>query len=458
MADLKELNRLCQQGRLYEVERWIQDGRPIQASSEIEARGRCQSALEIALKTGQHSLCLLLLRSGFRVDLEHDLPLDIALQERRWDLVDLLFEYGADPHEADLEIVFDTYQTSIFERFRSAGVDLAKGHALAGALAYHTRNKPLYGFVKRSRQQVAGVQNELDIALGYHVGADKEKGIALCLWAGADPHAPARDLEYGSDEDPEEEHWTAIRGAVYRGNVKALRKFSPNPSRLDFDELYQLARDREVVEFLAGIRQPRDLTQIVRRMSFAAGATWCHRRDWKEPLLAVLGLGVRWEHAAKDVLAGIRRDLLRASDWDLKDVLRVLGRPEVCSPEIYQELTRTATMQKRLLAMKLIRPPVKPISQAAKRRDEVSSLLRRYDRERLYEEVWAQPVIQAAKSYRVSGVYLARVCRALRVPVPPRGYWARLRSGQTVRRPPLRNLPKNLAEIEAAGRARSPDV
>ncbi len=47
----------------------------------------------------------------------------------------------------------------------------------------------------------------------------------------------------------------------------------------------------------------------------------------------------------------------------------------------------------------------------------------------LYEQVWSQAVQEVAKSYGISGVRLGKICRILQVPVPPRGYWARIRSG-----------------------------
>ena len=53
-----------------------------------------------------------------------------------------------------------------------------------------------------------------------------------------------------------------------------------------------------------------------------------------------------------------------------------------------------------------------------------------YEREKLYEEVWKEPVLVVAKRYRVSNVALAKACRKLAVPLPPRGYWARIRAGQ----------------------------
>ena len=60
-----------------------------------------------------------------------------------------------------------------------------------------------------------------------------------------------------------------------------------------------------------------------------------------------------------------------------------------------------------------------------------------YDRKTLYDQVWSQPVQVVAKSYGVSGVALGKTCRRLQIPVPPRGYWARIRTGQKVKRPPL---------------------
>jgi hypothetical protein len=61
-----------------------------------------------------------------------------------------------------------------------------------------------------------------------------------------------------------------------------------------------------------------------------------------------------------------------------------------------------------------------------------------YDREVLYEQVWAEPVRDLAKRYGVSDVALAKACRRLSVPLPGRGYWAKRRGdGRTPPRPPL---------------------
>jgi hypothetical protein len=68
-------------------------------------------------------------------------------------------------------------------------------------------------------------------------------------------------------------------------------------------------------------------------------------------------------------------------------------------------------------------------------------------REKLYEEVWAEPMTKVAVRYRVSSNFLGRVCDRLRVPKPARGYWARLAAGESLERP---ELPSALpgAEVE----------
>ena len=59
------------------------------------------------------------------------------------------------------------------------------------------------------------------------------------------------------------------------------------------------------------------------------------------------------------------------------------------------------------------------------------------DREELYRLVWTEPISKLAASFGVSGSYLARMCRELAVPTPPRGYWAQLTAGKNPKKEPL---------------------
>jgi len=79
-----------------------------------------------------------------------------------------------------------------------------------------------------------------------------------------------------------------------------------------------------------------------------------------------------------------------------------------------------------------------------------------YERRRLYEQVWSAPVSQVAKQYLVSDVALAKLCRRLDVPVPGRGYWARVAAGQEVKRIPLPRGRTGQPEHVHARRGRAP--
>jgi len=58
-------------------------------------------------------------------------------------------------------------------------------------------------------------------------------------------------------------------------------------------------------------------------------------------------------------------------------------------------------------------------------------------RETLYDEVWTDPVTEVAKCYGLSDVGLAKLCRTMGIPLPTRGYWAKLRAETNPRRTPL---------------------
>lgn len=53
-------------------------------------------------------------------------------------------------------------------------------------------------------------------------------------------------------------------------------------------------------------------------------------------------------------------------------------------------------------------------------------------REDLYELAWSKPISELSKDFGISDV-----CRRLRIPIPGRGYWARVEAGQKPNRPKL---------------------
>ena len=61
-------------------------------------------------------------------------------------------------------------------------------------------------------------------------------------------------------------------------------------------------------------------------------------------------------------------------------------------------------------------------------------------RRKLYQLVWAEPMIKVAEYFGISDVGMAKICRKYDIPRPPRGYWAKVQHGQ---KPAQIQLPKS---------------
>lgn len=62
---------------------------------------------------------------------------------------------------------------------------------------------------------------------------------------------------------------------------------------------------------------------------------------------------------------------------------------------------------------------------------------RQFSRQELYDLVWSEPLKKLAPRFGISDVGLAKACRRIEVPVPERGYWAKVRAGKRADREPL---------------------
>ncbi|MAT13753.1 MAG: hypothetical protein CMJ46_00600 [Planctomyces sp.] len=79
-------------------------------------------------------------------------------------------------------------------------------------------------------------------------------------------------------------------------------------------------------------------------------------------------------------------------------------------------------------------------------------------RRELYELVWSGPMTQVAEQFGVSSSYLGRVCSALSVPRPGRGYWAKIHAGMTPSHLPLPEAqPGDQLSWEPGGELRPTD-
>lgn len=94
-----------------------------------------------------------------------------------------------------------------------------------------------------------------------------------------------------------------------------------------------------------------------------------------------------------------------------------------------------------------------------------------FQRDQLYDEIWSVPILQLAKQYGLSDVGLAKICTKMKIPRPPRGYWAKRSYGQPTTKPILRPAPadtpteitvnrdaKQLAKINDTRRVQKPSM
>ncbi|MFL0270077.1 hypothetical protein [Candidatus Clostridium radicumherbarum] len=59
------------------------------------------------------------------------------------------------------------------------------------------------------------------------------------------------------------------------------------------------------------------------------------------------------------------------------------------------------------------------------------------EREKLYNEIWEEPVSIVSKRYSISDTTLRKRCNKLNIPLPPRGYWEKVKAGQEIKKPEL---------------------
>ncbi len=61
-------------------------------------------------------------------------------------------------------------------------------------------------------------------------------------------------------------------------------------------------------------------------------------------------------------------------------------------------------------------------------------------RKELFDQVWSQPMTKVAAEYGISDVGLKKICDKHRIPVPGRGYWAKVAAGKKVKKAHFREV------------------
>lgn len=124
-------------------------------------------------------------------------------------------------------------------------------------------------------------------------------------------------------------------------------------------------------------------------------------------------------------------------DEDGRGLLQVPKQigPEVAIAALLASVRRRKFNQQKLLRFAQICRVEKIIRACLPLADAVAGTQSRSDRalsdatwsrEKLHADVWSQPLKALARIYGISDVALAKRCKKLGIPLPGRGYWAKM--------------------------------
>jgi hypothetical protein len=472
----EQLLRLCREGRLFELQAWVAAGKSLSVSPHYR-----QTPMRVALNTGFHSLIEFLLQHE-----ENQSAKDDVLSQACWSgqrsVMHLALNHGANIGGVPFQNVIETWDRGIAQVFIEHGADPVTNAPFARA--FKSRVKAALGIFldcKRARPDLAdALQLQADMALRQSCQDGDLKWVSLLMWLGANPRAKGLatdDLDTPDAlEDPEYQQ-SALQIACHSKEPKILKRLKPDPTIDDLRELMAAAASLittpETIAYLVGlgadVNDKSDggstvLETCLRNFGWRESvweASYPYRHSIVpasrlgkslDALRFLLEKGARWTPDDR-AIADTRRALYRVDGEAIGIVVELLRTSRACDDGILAALVRTEKMRsiladaerrrlsaerqtKRVAGRATLRPDSPPRAKSTPPRLPPS----RYNRQRLYEQVWTEPTQQVAKRYGVSDVAIAKACALLDIPKPPRGYWARKAAGQKLLdRPPLPN-------------------
>lgn len=377
-VEFDSLTALCRAGRLFEVQEWIETGKPIAMPKELRPGSARRYPLRIAMDTGFHSLVQVLLEAGAPIREGAYDALEHAVNLRRADLAALLLAHGADVSSVSMRFVVEMWQAEIVDLFLANGASLAHDSPIAWGLIHKIR--PVLGLVKRYASDRPDLMRQAELALRHHVLEGSGKWVALILWAGADPCArgPARLGEL----DVEEEDWdylSAVELALSYGQLDILKSKKlraamalnhAEPGRLLEQACH--AADHQPLSLLLELgHEPGRLrdggTAVIGRLldsmswgfPFTRMGTWSgsdaqagidssRARERMKMLHMIVAKGAKWLPLDEQAIRDARRCLLRMAPAYVLEFVWLMQFYKAARRRDVQELLRTSAMVRLL--------------------------------------------------------------------------------------------------------------
>jgi ankyrin repeat protein len=232
--EAKELLRLCRSGRLFDIAKWIADGK----SLEIPVgKNKNATLLRVAVESGFHSLVELIAKHETNQATKNT-ALEDAVALKRLDLAELLIKKGAEVTSVPFSEVLLTWDPTLIRFFLDRGADPVTDRPFAVAFGAKVRTalRPFLECKQMHPEHAEALQEQANIALRYFCSKGDMKWISLMLWLKADARSMGPSLEKEYSYDPEC-YTSGMEEACYAGNVEVLKKLKPQAGRDDLEKL-----------------------------------------------------------------------------------------------------------------------------------------------------------------------------------------------------------------------------
>jgi hypothetical protein len=373
--EIAPLIALCRAGRLFDVQAWIAEGKPVNPPPQPTKGARIRSPLDVALETGFHSIVEVLLRAGAeQYPLSgYDSPVSRALQARRLDIIELLVEFGCNPRTVDMAEVLRSRDPKIFGFFIARDADLTTDQPFAQAFCERIRTA-LRPFKDLSADRPE-LMEQANIALRHHCKEGNVKWISLLLWVGADPLKPGSDTPGRGCADDEDGGLSALGYAALYNHYEI---FTMKPVRTRLAK----ARDMDFIRYLYKGEGVNVLQRLLERgwkpndqedggcsliPKLIDALTWSGRwstsydswlpkagrrkfdsadsRDTMKAIHVLVRHGARWVPKDKDAIAQTRRSLLQMTANYTIEFIWILSKYRASDLIPLKELLGTPTMK-----------------------------------------------------------------------------------------------------------------
>lgn len=172
----------------------------------------------------------------------------------------------------------------------------------------------------------------------------------------------------------------------------------------------------------------RDLGPVLRRVLMRAGLENLRIHDLRRTVGSWLAQAGQTLHLIGDVLN--HRDPKTTAGYAY---FQTEQRRDALTTHANRVLSYAASSVRAAAAPKTVSPesllPVGIVRADSANGSEGGRSRHYFKREALYELVWTAPVSELAQRIGVSDVGLAKLCRRAAIPLPRRGYWARVEAG-----------------------------